>query len=97
MRVVLFFKTREPIEPISFVRKICEDAANGIEQQRCRFVRRLTPITATAKATERGLEDVARQVMAPHFHVPDQAAKKVSLSSIVALSDDAPKPVARNA
>jgi len=78
-QTVLFFKIRAPVEPVSFVRKICEDAAKGVEQQRCRFVRRLTPITATEKATEKGLEDVARQVIAPHFHVPDQAAKKVSL------------------
>ena len=78
MHAVLFFKTRAPVEPISFVRKICEDAANGVEQQRCRFVKRFTPITATDKATEKGIEDVARQVIAPHFHVPDQPAKKVS-------------------
>jgi tRNA acetyltransferase TAN1 len=88
-QAVLFFKTRAPLEPVSFIRRICEDTANGVEQQRCRFVRRLTPITATEKATEKGLEDVARQVIAPHFHVPDQAEKKVSPQYIPALLQDA--------
>lgn len=75
---MLFFRTRSPVEPVSFVHKICQDLANGGAIKRCRFVKRLTPITATDKATEKGLEDVARKVLAPHFHGPDQVGKKVS-------------------
>ncbi|KAF2685673.1 hypothetical protein K458DRAFT_416895 [Lentithecium fluviatile CBS 122367] len=78
-----FFKTRAPVEPVSFIHKICEDTANGVEQQRCRFVRRLTPITAIEKATEKGLEDVARQVIAPHFHGPEQAVKKFAIRTSI--------------
>ncbi|PSN62673.1 hypothetical protein BS50DRAFT_638285 [Corynespora cassiicola Philippines] len=80
---LLFFKTREPVEPVSFVQKICQDAADGVEQKRCRFVKRLTPITAMDKATDRGLEDVAKQVLAPHFHGPDQAGKKFAIRTSI--------------
>lgn len=78
---VIFFKTGQPVEPVAFVQKICQDAADGVEQTRCRFVKRLTPITAINKATERGLDDVAQQVLAPHFHGSDRSGKKVSLFS----------------
>jgi tRNA acetyltransferase TAN1 len=74
---VIFFKTRQPVEPVAFVQRICQDAADGVPQPLCRFVKRLTPITATAKATDRGLDEVAQQVLAPHFHGLDRAGKKV--------------------
>jgi tRNA acetyltransferase TAN1 len=76
---VIFFRTRAPIEPVAFVEKICQDAAAGVQLRNCRYVKRLTPITALEKATAKGLETVAEKVLAPHFHVPDQAGKKVSV------------------
>ncbi|KAJ4291093.1 hypothetical protein N0V90_010291 [Kalmusia sp. IMI 367209] len=76
---LLFFKTRSPVEPVSFIHKICQDAAEGVEHQRCRFVKRLTPLSAIGKATAKGLEDVAAEVLAPHFHAPDQAGKKFAI------------------
>jgi tRNA acetyltransferase TAN1 len=75
---VIFFKTHSPIEPVSFVHKICQDTADGVEHQRCRFVKRLTPLSAIAKVSGNGLKDVATQVLAPHFHGPGQSGKKVS-------------------
>ncbi|KAF2241975.1 THUMP domain-containing protein [Trematosphaeria pertusa] len=80
---LLFFRTRSPVEPVSFVHKICQDLANGGAIKRCRFVKRLTPITATDKATEKGLEDVARKVLAPHFHGPDQVGKKFAIRTSI--------------
>lgn len=74
----MFFRTRSPIEPVSFVHKICQDISNGAQPKNLRYVKRLTPITATDKATPQGLEAVAREVLAPHFHGADQAGKKVS-------------------
>jgi hypothetical protein len=76
---VIFFKTRQPVEPVSFIQRICQDVVDGVEQKRCRFVKRLTPITAIDKATERGLDEVAKSVLAPHFHGPDQTEKKVNI------------------
>lgn len=74
---VIFFRTRSPVEPVSFVEKVCRDAAAGVQIQNCRYVKRLTPITACERANEKGLESVAKQVLAPHFHLPDQTGKKV--------------------
>lgn len=80
MTIVIFFKTRSPIEPVTFVEKLCQDIEAGIPLQNCRYVKRLTPITAIDKATIKGLENVARKVIAPHFHGSDREAKKVSPS-----------------
>jgi tRNA acetyltransferase TAN1 len=50
-----------------------------MQPQNCRYVKRLTPITGTEKANAKGLEAIAKQVLAPHFHGTDQPAKKVSV------------------
>jgi tRNA acetyltransferase TAN1 len=66
---LLFVKTRPPIDPVAFVRRICEDAKSRADpgQMRCRYVNRLTPVTATAKATEQGLVELAKEVLGPFF------------------------------
>ncbi|KAI1117786.1 hypothetical protein F5Y14DRAFT_401897 [Nemania sp. NC0429] len=68
---VLFMRTRAPVDPLALVREICKDAAVAKDRSlwRSRFINKLTPITATAKATEKGLEDVARKVLADHFQL----------------------------
>ncbi|KAH7401411.1 hypothetical protein BKA66DRAFT_103017 [Pyrenochaeta sp. MPI-SDFR-AT-0127] len=76
---LIFFRTRSPIEPVSFVHQICQDIANGAQPRNLRYVKRLTPVTAYEKATAQGLETVAKQVLAPHFHGPDQAGKKFAI------------------
>ena len=77
INVVVFFKTRAPVDPVSFVHKICQDTADGVQHKNCRFVKRLTPITGIEKANEKGLETVAERVLAPHFHGEENAEKKV--------------------
>jgi tRNA acetyltransferase TAN1 len=67
------------VEPVTFVEKICRDLAAGVKVQNCRYVKRLTPITAIDKATASGLEAVAKEVLAPHFHGEHVKGKKVSL------------------
>ena len=74
----MFFKTRSPVEPVSFVHAICSDAATATSRKRSRFVKRLTPMTLMGRASEKGLEELAQLVLAPAFHQPDQPAKKVS-------------------
>ncbi|KAI5380266.1 hypothetical protein J4E82_000842 [Alternaria postmessia] len=76
---LMFFRTRSPIEPVMFVHKICQDIANGAQPKNLRYVKRLTPITATDKATPQGLEAVAKEVLAPHFHGADQVGKKFAI------------------
>ena len=67
IQCVLFFKTRPPIEPVSFVHTICKDAAEGTTQ-RARFIKRLSPMTMMGKATEDGLAKVASAVLEPVFY-----------------------------
>ena len=74
IQCVLFFKTRPPIEPVSFVHTICKDAAEGATQ-RARFVKRLTPMTIMGKATEDGLARVADAVLRPVFHADKDGLK----------------------
>ncbi|KNG52626.1 thump domain-containing protein [Stemphylium lycopersici] len=84
---LVFFRTRSPLEPVSFVHKICQDISEGAQPKNLSYVKRLTPITATEKATPQGLETVAKQVLAPHFHGPGQEGKKF-------LRDDVIKTIA---
>lgn len=68
---VLFMRTRAPVDPLALVREICKDAAAAQDRSlwRSRFINKLTPITATGKATEKGLEEVARKALADHFQL----------------------------
>jgi tRNA acetyltransferase TAN1 len=67
---LLFVKTQPPVDPVAFVRRICEDAKSCKEHpglMRCRYVNRLTPMSITGKATEQGIVEVARKALAPWF------------------------------
>jgi tRNA acetyltransferase TAN1 len=75
---VVFFKTVAPVEPVSFIHKICEDAMAEPMRKRTRTAKRLAPMTLMGKATMEGLESVARDVLAPHFHQAPVTPKKVS-------------------
>jgi tRNA acetyltransferase TAN1 len=77
---LVFFKVSPPIEPVAFVHHICEDAASSTSKKQSRSVKRLTPMTLTGKATEASIDEVARQVLAPHFHTVPVSAKKVRVS-----------------
>ncbi|KAI0467278.1 hypothetical protein F4859DRAFT_273214 [Xylaria cf. heliscus] len=74
---VLFVRTRAPVDPLVLVREICKDAAVAKDRSmwRSRFINKLTPITLTGKATEKGLEDVAGQVLAEHFQLAESATE----------------------
>lgn len=72
---VLFFKTRKPVEPVEFVKRICEDAMGGAPR-RSRFVNRLTPMVMMGKATEKGLEEVGRAVLGEVFGVAGEDEEK---------------------
>lgn len=85
---VLFFKTREPIEPVGFVKRICEDAVSG-EPRRSRFVNRLTPMTMMGKATEKGLEELSRAVLGKVFDIVGEGEEKDggAIEGAVTVSD----------
>ncbi|KAK3346250.1 hypothetical protein B0T25DRAFT_462261 [Lasiosphaeria hispida] len=76
---LLFFKTKAPIEPVAFVKRICADAKAGDSGQlKCRYVNRLTPVVITGKATEEGLVEVAKKVLAPFFKFASKSDSAVS-------------------
>ncbi|KAI1181014.1 hypothetical protein F4777DRAFT_527905 [Nemania sp. FL0916] len=68
---VLFVRTRAPIDPLVLVKEICKDAAAATDRSlwRSRFINKLTPVTFTGKAIEKGLEDVVRKVLPDHFRL----------------------------
>ncbi|KAK5653539.1 hypothetical protein OQA88_8798 [Cercophora sp. LCS_1] len=69
---VLFVKTKAPVEPVEFVRRICIDAKDPKQGQlRCRYVNRLTPVTDIGKASETGLLEVARRTLAKSFKISE--------------------------
>ncbi|KAI0441814.1 hypothetical protein F4803DRAFT_521779 [Xylaria telfairii] len=74
---VLFVRTRAPVDPLVLVREICNDAAAAKDRSmwRSRFINKLTPITLTGKATEKGLEEIARKVLAEHFQLAESATE----------------------
>lgn len=74
---VLFFKTRAPIEPVSFVHSICLDAFEAPGSKKHRWIKRLTPMTRMGKATAKGLDEVSQAVLAPVFHEEGGLSKKV--------------------
>ncbi|KAI1489685.1 hypothetical protein F5X96DRAFT_597416 [Biscogniauxia mediterranea] len=70
---LLFMRTRPPVDPIALVRAICTDAAAGGEEKwKSRFINKFTPITLTGKATEKGVEEVARTVLGKWFRLREE-------------------------
>ncbi|KAI9830188.1 MAG: hypothetical protein M1826_004990 [Phylliscum demangeonii] len=79
VQCLVFFKLRPPLDPVSMVQRICEDAAAGRLRKRSRFVKRLTPISVMGRATEKSLDETAAEVLAPHFHQANGSAKKFAI------------------
>lgn len=76
-KVVIFFKTQHPIQPVSLVHRICSDAFESSSTKRSRWVKRLTPMTMMGKATEKGLQEVCVTVLQPSFHIEGTPSRKV--------------------
>ncbi|KAL8650788.1 MAG: hypothetical protein Q9226_004993 [Calogaya cf. arnoldii] len=83
VQCVLFFKTRLPVEPVSFVHRICSDAMSKAATQKTRHVKRLTPMTRMGKATDKSLEEVAKAVLAPVFHRDSVPAQKFAIRTTI--------------
>ena len=66
------------MEPVSFVRSICDEIRANPSRPRAASVKRLTPMTLIGKASENGMREVAQQVLGPHFHEDGTSEKKVS-------------------
>lgn len=75
LECLFFMKTMKPVQPGALVRKMCEDARGCPDprQRRCKYINRLTPVFDTDKATDKGMERVARTVLAPWFSLAGEA------------------------
>lgn len=62
---------KSALDPVEIVHKLCLDAVKPDSKQRCRYVRRLTPVTYLAKVLRQGLETASEEVLPPHFG-PDE-------------------------
>jgi tRNA acetyltransferase TAN1 len=65
---VSFARTGRGIDPVSLVRRICQDASEHPMQMRSRYIKRMTPITLIRKTLSGGLEQLCDVVLKPYFH-----------------------------
>lgn len=77
---VFFMKTVKPVDPLELVTKASQDARDCPDpmQRKTKYINRLTPIFDTDKATDKGIERVARSVMEPHFELKSESAEDAS-------------------
>lgn len=66
-----------PIDPVSFVLSFCKDVASNPGRKRAHAVKRLTPMTLIGKATENGIDELAKKVLDPHFNLEGVDGRKV--------------------
>lgn len=72
---LLFMRCQEPIEPVEFSRRICQDASTvGHGGARARYLNRLTPLSVIVKATEGGLEEGVRKALVGHLKLKPKTA-----------------------
>ncbi|EPY50693.1 tRNA acetyltransferase [Schizosaccharomyces cryophilus OY26] len=72
LQCVVFIKIRPPIDPVRLVEYTCKE---GKTKKMTRFTQRLTPIVRTTGASIEELEDLALEVLKPHFHEGQQDLK----------------------
>ncbi|KAG5927243.1 hypothetical protein E4U42_002418 [Claviceps africana] len=79
---LFFMKTMEPVEPGALVRRMCEDAqaCSDPMNRKCKYINRLTPVFDTEKATENGINKVARTVLSSTFQLKDESTKHLDQS-----------------
>ncbi|KAK7202890.1 hypothetical protein BZA70DRAFT_284238 [Myxozyma melibiosi] len=75
---VIFFRTKKPVDPVSFVHKICSEALTSGTKS-TRYTLRLSPVSLTASANEDELKKLALKVLEPHFHAKDQKPLKFAI------------------
>lgn len=90
---LLFTKTRAPIEPAELAYRICRDAKQDVAAsdgsrivRTTKYLNRLTPITASGRSNEKGVEEVALSVLPQWFKLSasqcgDDAAKDAEVDA----------------
>lgn len=83
---VVFFKTIEPVEPVSLVYRICDDALKGKLRVRTRFTQRLTPMSMMGHASVESIDRIARLVLPSSFQEQPLVPRKVSFCFVCRVS-----------
>jgi tRNA acetyltransferase TAN1 len=60
---------------VDFVHRICEEIFSNPGIRKMKYVNRLTPMTSIGKATEKGLEEVGKDVLGTHFNLAGEDIK----------------------
>lgn len=71
---VFFMKTMKTVDPYQLVLRICRDAQEcpSPRDRKCKYINRLTPVMDTEKATEKGIQRVARKVLPSFFSLNEE-------------------------
>lgn len=75
---ILLIKTRPPVEPAVFVRRLCRDLLERGEK-RTRFLNRLAPMTGICKPTVEGLQEGVPSILEPHFGGADRSTRRFAI------------------
>ncbi|KAF5022769.1 hypothetical protein F66182_5184 [Fusarium sp. NRRL 66182] len=87
---VFFMKTATPVDPLQLVARVCQDAkaCPDLRQRKTRYINRLTPISDTDKATDKGIERVARSVLASHFTLKSESGDDATAEATPSKEED---------
>lgn len=64
---LIFIKTKKPIEPESFIKRICTESSES-KQKNTRYTQKLSPVTFSVSPSVDELKKLSKRVLAPHFH-----------------------------
>lgn len=86
---VFFMKLQKPAEPLEMVKRICQDAKDCPDprQRKVKYINRLTPVFDTDRATDKGIERVARTVMAPFFELKSESGEDTAEKAAASQGD----------
>ncbi|KAI5466509.1 hypothetical protein BGZ63DRAFT_133229 [Mariannaea sp. PMI_226] len=75
LECLFFMKTAQPIDALKLTQQMCQDAKDCPDprQRKTKYINRLTPVQDTDKATEKGIERVARSVLAQSFQLKSES------------------------
>ncbi|KAI5293130.1 hypothetical protein KEM52_005812, partial [Ascosphaera acerosa] len=85
---VSFIRLDAPLDPVQIVRDLCSEARAHPERQRSRKIQRMTPATKVAKVLGTGLQALAQEVLAPHFHAPGGEPLKYAIRPTIRQNTD---------
>lgn len=74
LECLFFMKTARPIDALRLTQEMCRDAGDCPDPRgrKTKYINRLTPIQDMDKATEKGIERVARSILAQSFELKSE-------------------------